>query len=196
MHSQFLFQIKLSLGKLSYFPDMNLHKFLLLHQIAILLCLTPGDTHEQVDKKIALPKVTVWFQRCEHSWLKWKQTQYQLHNSFIQTLLIRLSHKEHFLIFKLRQGCHLFAIVEILHSLGHVSNLLDSHPHISQKLGREEVFYFLISVDIRQCTWFVYNAPVPRFQNLGATSYLDDDEYHLFNNILLFAKGQLALIAS
>ena len=60
MHSQFVFQISVStsLGKLSYLADMILYKFLLLHQIAILFCLTLGDTRE-VDKKSVLPKVVI-----------------------------------------------------------------------------------------------------------------------------------------
>ena len=94
MHSQFPFQLKvcpLHWENCLYFAGMNLYKFLLSHQVTIIFCLTPGDTHEQLDKKIVLPKVIIWYQRCENSWLKWKQTEYQLHSSFIQTLLIRFS---------------------------------------------------------------------------------------------------------
>ena len=51
MHS-FLFQMKLCPQKCLILADMNLHEFLLLHQITVLFYWTLGDTHEQLDKKI------------------------------------------------------------------------------------------------------------------------------------------------
>ena len=57
MHS-FLFQMKLCPQKCLIFADMNLRKFLLSHQIAVLFYWTVGGTHKQLDKNIVplLPK--------------------------------------------------------------------------------------------------------------------------------------------
>ena len=60
-----------------------------------------------------------------------------------------------------------------------ITYLILIHLFLKNWGGRRH--FIFISVDIRQCTQFVYNTPVPQFENLGATSHLDNDEYHLFN---------------
>ena len=70
---------------------------------------------------------------------------------------------------------------------GGISNLIRPYKItylilILSIIGEGGGILLLISVDIRQCRRFIYNAPVPQFQNLGATSYLDDNEYRLSVN--------------
>ena len=50
---------------LSYFADMNLWKFLLSHQVAVLFYTWPLETHAHTQLDEPFLKVIIWFQRCE-----------------------------------------------------------------------------------------------------------------------------------
>ena len=80
------FQMKLCTQNCLILADMNLHNFLLSHQIAVLFYLTLGNTHKQLDKKIVPSSQSCLILKM---WLKRDWMMNQLQNHFMEKLLLR-----------------------------------------------------------------------------------------------------------
>ena len=81
--------------------------------------LTLGDTHEQLGEKIAPSSQShtlIWNMRTQVTEVR-LNVETTAEPCYAKTAAKISKTEGHFLIFKVRQGCHLFVIADILHSL-------------------------------------------------------------------------------